>query len=111
MPRWMDDYPATINFDELLADAERNTLEKPSIDPDVTLEIEPIRDTAGSATYRVRVNDALVPYFAKMSDNELITRCDNREIFVNDPVGKSCHFGGYVTRITPHEAEVVVWID
>jgi len=60
------------------------------------------------ASYRMTVNLPAEP----MTDEEIITRCDNRTVDLNEPMGKCCHFGGYVTREAHSpKAVVTVWVD
>lgn len=52
-----------------------------------------------------------VPALRLLSNDELLTRCDNNELSLNEPVGQKHHFGGTVTLITSGVYRVEVYTD
>jgi hypothetical protein len=45
-----------------------------------------------------------VPLGHDVTEVELITRCDNRTVDLNEPMGQMCHFGGEVTKLDEDKA-------
>lgn len=70
--------------------------------------IELIKQTHGygHTLYEIRVPDG-----AQVSDEELVTRCDNRNFNLKETVGQSHHFGGSVRHFENGRKIVRVSID
>ena len=99
----------TISFDAIIAefeDAERDP-NTPTIDPAHFLETEPLSWSGATHKYRVKIPVG----YEDITDAELITRCDNRTSILTEDMGQKCHFGGWVERIDPNNAEVSVCVD
>jgi hypothetical protein len=87
----------------------QSTIEpKVVLDPQHTLEIENHKWTGTIHEYRVVVP---VTYAGKITDGELLTRCDNRAIDLTQDAGQRLHFGGWVKYSDPQTAMVSVCVD
>jgi hypothetical protein len=57
-----------------------------------------------SSGYAHGLYEVKVPLGHDVTEVELITRCDNRTVDLNEPMGQMCHFGGEVTKLDEDKA-------